>query len=65
MSKAPATESHGSGPEAQFAAGKAVLHCPRCAHESPVHGDWILLVDENAVDVHCPDCWTRLTSRSR
>ena len=44
---------------------KAVLICPRCSHESPVGGDWILLPGENAVDVHCPDCRARLARRPR
>jgi predicted RNA-binding Zn-ribbon protein involved in translation (DUF1610 family) len=44
---------------------KAVLICPRCGHESPVEGDWTQVVGSETVDVHCPDCWTRLTTRPR
>jgi predicted RNA-binding Zn-ribbon protein involved in translation (DUF1610 family) len=44
---------------------KSVLICPRCSHESTVRGDWIHIVREDSVDVHCPDCWTQLTTRPR
>jgi predicted RNA-binding Zn-ribbon protein involved in translation (DUF1610 family) len=48
-----------------LAGHKAVLICPRCGHESPVEGDWIQIVGEGSVEVHCPDCWTLLTTRPR
>jgi hypothetical protein len=52
--EAPGVESH-----------KAVLFCPRCCHRSEIEGDWVLVVEESTIDVHCPDCWRRVTSRPR
>ena len=42
---------------------KAMLFCPRCGHESPVDGDWVLTLRPDSVDVGCPDCRELLTSR--
>jgi hypothetical protein len=42
---------------------KQTLFCPRCAHESPVDGDWILTLRPEAVEIHCPDCRALLTRR--
>jgi len=35
---------------------KATLFCPRCGHESPLPGDW--MIDDSGRDVEyvCPDC---------
>lgn len=44
---------------------KAVLFCPRCRHRSEIEGDWVHVVEESTIDVHCPDCWRRVTSRPR
>jgi len=44
---------------------KAVLICPRCGHESPVRGDWLLVAADDHVRVCCPDCRAQLTERPR
>jgi len=65
MTRANVTGSAGSETAPLPEDRKAVLICPRCAHESPVGGDWILVAGEGTVDVHCPDCWVRLARRPR
>jgi predicted RNA-binding Zn-ribbon protein involved in translation (DUF1610 family) len=42
---------------------KALLVCPQCGHESATDGDWIVALRETAVDLSCPDCRTRVTTR--
>ena len=42
---------------------KAALFCPRCGHESPADGDWVLTLCSEAVEVRCPDCRCLLTTR--
>ena len=42
---------------------KMTLFCPRCQHESPVDGDWVLTLRPDAIEIHCPDCRTLLTTR--
>ena len=42
---------------------KTTLFCPRCGHESPVDGDWVLTLRPETVEIHCPDCRTLLTTR--
>lgn len=44
---------------------KAVLTCPRCAHVSPLDGDWIWTDCEEGTEVRCPDCSELLTVRKR
>ncbi len=34
---------------------KSVLFCPRCGHESPLNGDWVL--DDDGACA-CPECQT-------
>ncbi len=65
MSHTTASESPSSDVVSRSSDRKAVFFCPRCTHRSPASGDWILLVREDALDVHCPDCWARLTTRIR
>ena len=42
---------------------KSTLFCPRCGHESPVDGDWVLTLRPETVEIHCPDCRTVLATR--
>jgi predicted RNA-binding Zn-ribbon protein involved in translation (DUF1610 family) len=42
---------------------KSLLVCPNCGHESPTEGDWIVTLHETTVDLSCPDCRRRLTTR--
>jgi predicted RNA-binding Zn-ribbon protein involved in translation (DUF1610 family) len=42
---------------------KSTLFCPRCGHEAPVDGDWVLTLRPETAEVHCPDCRTLLTAR--
>ena len=42
---------------------KATLFCPRCGHENPVDGDWVLTLRPETVEIHCPDCRALLTTR--
>jgi len=65
MTRTHATESAGSATATRPDVGKAVLVCPHCAHESPVRGDWLLVVEDGRVQVHCPDCWAQITERPR
>ena len=44
---------------------KAVLTCPRCAHASPVGGDWHWVDCDRGTELRCPDCETVLTVRER
>ena len=65
MTRANATEIARSGTTPASTDCKSVLVCPRCAHESTVWGDWILVDGENEVGMHCPDCRTQLAERPR
>jgi predicted RNA-binding Zn-ribbon protein involved in translation (DUF1610 family) len=65
MTPTNAAGTVGSGETPDSVGSKSVLVCPRCGHESALPGDWILVVEETAVDVHCPDCWWGLTTRPR
>ena len=44
-------------------AGKAMLYCPNCDHESHINGDWILEIRPDSVEYECPDCGTTINSR--
>jgi len=65
MTHANATERPRSGARSLGTGRKAVLVCPGCRHESPLPGDWVLVIREEGMDVRCPDCRATLTTRPR
>ncbi|WP_302080183.1 hypothetical protein [Salinibaculum rarum] len=65
MTRVYSTSRAGSVPEtpSHRVHRKSTLFCPRCGHDAPVDGDWVLTLRPETVDVDCPDCRTTLTAR--
>ncbi|MFT4921414.1 MAG: hypothetical protein ACI8XM_000611 [Haloarculaceae archaeon] len=63
MTHAKSADSSGSVPPSDGKQRKAVLYCPCCRHDSPIDGDWELVVHREYIVLHCPTCRTELTNR--
>lgn len=44
---------------------KRLLFCPRCGHESPIDGDWVVREDDRRIVYACPECGTTINARPR